>query len=275
MTQYKSSSDLKDLAKEKLTGKYGIAMFISPILQGILSISALLPAFFVLLSGSIAYTMTGNENSQLGFMVVYLILVILSSLLISVLNVGVVFFNLNLACGRLYRISDIFCGIRYHLGKALALSVMQILVAFVLMIPYVICGVAWSLNPDSLWIIGVCVSAIAYIVIMLYIQLCWSQSYYLLLDFPKTKALELLKLSTKIMKGHKKRLFYIRLSFLPLEFLCICSSYIGYLWYTPYVNMTNTLFFLDIMQPAKTEAVELVEAIKPEITETENASELY
>ncbi len=272
MTQYKSSSDLKDLAKEKLSGKYGISMFISPFLQTALSIAALFPAFFFLLLGYIVFSMTGNESSEVGFMVIYLILVILSSLLIGVLNVGVVFFNLNLACGRLYRISDIFCGIRYHLGKSLTISIMQILIALVLMIPYIICTIAWVANPDSLWILGVCVSAIAYIVMVFYIQLCWSQSYYLLLDFPKMKALELLKLSTRIMKGHKKRLFYIRLSFIPLEFLCMCSSYIGYLWYMPYTNMTHTLFFLDIMQPVKTEVIEPME---PQIIETQNASELY
>lgn len=183
-------------------------------------------------------------------MAIYLVLAVLCSFIIGVLNVGVTYFNLNLACGRTHKVSDLFCGFRYHFKRSLALSVMQTLPNVILAIPYVFCCIAWAMNPESLWLLGVCLSAIVYIVLLVYIQLCWSQCYYLLLDFPQTKAIDLLKLSTRIMNGHKKRLLYMQFSFIPLELLCICSSSIGNLWYVPYANMTYTLFFLDIMQPA-------------------------
>jgi len=277
MTQYKSSSDLKDLAKEKLSGKYGISMLVAPVLQGVLSIAIMFPALFVFFFGYIMFiVMTAindtstPENTLFGFIAIYLILVILCGFFIGVLNVGVAYFNLNLACGRTHKVSDLFYGFRYHFKRSLALSVMQTLPSFVLAIPYVFCCVVWLMNPDSFWILGVFLSAIVYIVLLVYIQLCWSQCYYLLLDFPQFKAIDLLKLSMRVMNGHKSRLLYIQFSFLPLEFLCMCSSSIGNLWYVPYANMTYTLFFLDIMQPtAQTQTTTTND------THAESASELF
>ena len=49
------------------------------------------------------------------------------------------------------------------------------------------------------------------------------------------------------MKGQKKRLFVLILSFIPITLLA-CLSLIGVLWLTPYVNMTYTIFYLNLMQ---------------------------
>ena len=51
------------------------------------------------------------------------------------------------------------------------------------------------------------------------------------------------------MKGNRKRLFLLELSFLPLMLLCILSFGIGFLWLEPYMQMTYTHFFLDLMNP--------------------------
>lgn len=268
MTQYKSSADLKDLAKEKLKGKFGISMLVSPVLHGVVSFVFLFPAFFLLffvyavvLTMETMHDVTPTESSLWLFIGIYILMILVCSLLIGILNVGIAYFNLNLACGRPHRASDLFCGFRYHFKKALALSAIQITVTFALLLPYIFCGVMCAITSETIWVIGMVLSMLLYLIILIYLQLCWSQSYYLLSDFPQTSAIDLLKLSTRIMKGHKGRLFYIQLSFLPLDFLCSCSSGIGELWCLPYKNMTYTLFFLDMMQPAK--------------DEIENASELF
>ena len=56
------------------------------------------------------------------------------------------------------------------------------------------------------------------------------------------------------MKGHKWRLFKLELSFLPLQIICMLSFGIGNLWLNPYMRMTYTEFFLDLMSPGKQEA---------------------
>jgi len=53
------------------------------------------------------------------------------------------------------------------------------------------------------------------------------------------------------MKGHKWRLFKLKLSFLPLQFICLLSFGIGNLWLNPYMRMTYTEFFLDLLNPEK------------------------
>ena len=53
------------------------------------------------------------------------------------------------------------------------------------------------------------------------------------------------------MKGQRMRLFLLELGFLPLMLLCILSFGIGFLWLQPYMQMTHTCFFLDLMNPRK------------------------
>ena len=50
------------------------------------------------------------------------------------------------------------------------------------------------------------------------------------------------------MVGHKGRLFYIYVSFLPLLLVAMLSCGIGLLWLIPYMNATQTEFFLDLIQ---------------------------
>jgi hypothetical protein len=51
------------------------------------------------------------------------------------------------------------------------------------------------------------------------------------------------------MKGNNLRMLYLHLSFLPLEFLGVCSLGVGFLWILPYLNVTKVLFFLNLMKP--------------------------
>ena len=90
---------------------------------------------------------------------------------------------------------------------------------------------------------GLCV----YIPISLGITL----SFYLALDFPEKTGKETLALCWHVMKGQRMRLFLLELGFLPLMLLCILSFGIGFLWLQPYMQMTHTCFFLDLMNPRK------------------------
>ena len=81
MTQYKSSSDLKDLAKEKLKGKYGISMLVSPVLQSAVTLVFLFPALFlfffvytVALTLETMQDITPSEGSMFAFMGIFLLL---------------------------------------------------------------------------------------------------------------------------------------------------------------------------------------------------------
>lgn len=49
------------------------------------------------------------------------------------------------------------------------------------------------------------------------------------------------------MRGHKGRLFYIQVCFLPLLFLAVLSCGIGMLWIAPFIYAVQTEFYLDLV----------------------------
>ena len=85
-------------------------------------------------------------------------------------------------------------------------------------------------------------------IISIYVSLMLSQVFYLMLDFPEYTASQLLKMSIRLMKGSKGRLFYIQLSFLPLILLSFLSCGIALLWIYPYMQATYANFYLDLIK---------------------------
>ena len=83
------------------------------------------------------------------------------------------------------------------------------------------------------------------------LELSLSMSYFLALDFPEKNAGDILRQGIHLMKGQKKRLFLMELSFLPLMFLCVLTIYVGFIWLIPYLYMTKVQFYLNLMNPEK------------------------
>jgi uncharacterized membrane protein len=69
---------------------------------------------------------------------------------------------------------------------------------------------------------------------------------YLLVDCPELSTLQCIKLSNRMMKGHKFDLFYLFLSFIGWGLLGILTLGIGYLWLTPYMSTAMASFYEDV-----------------------------
>lgn len=69
---------------------------------------------------------------------------------------------------------------------------------------------------------------------------------YLLKDCPKLSAVEVLRLSNKMMKGHKMQLFKLQLSFIGWLVLNMLTLGIGTLWLVPYMMTTMAVFYQDV-----------------------------
>lgn len=237
------------MAREKLSGKYGISMLVTPVIQFALAMACAIPLVIILMVYMVASTVGNSESNILVIAIIYLLTMIPYTILFGVLNTGISLFYLNIACGRKYSVSDMFYGFRVQFKKSLALSAVTVLASYACTFPYMVFYYLSLYDPQEIWTILMAISYIGAMIIYVPIQLSLSQCFYLLLDFPNHSTKELVKLSVQVMKGHKKRLFYIQLSFIPVQILCILSFYIGYLWAIPYMYMTNALFFLDIMKP--------------------------
>jgi uncharacterized membrane protein len=91
-------------------------------------------------------------------------------------------------------------------------------------------------------------AVILFYAVSILLSLIYQQAFYLLHDFPQYSAGELLHMSRKLMAGHKGRLFYIYVSFIPLILLSLLSCGIGLLWVSAYMTATRTEFFLNIIR---------------------------
>lgn len=251
MIQYASRAQLKEKARDQMAGRYGNAILLS-ICRGLIVFSL---SFAISMTFSMVVTvrvlMGGSGDTSLTEYLLLTACTTLLSIFAGVFQTGITLFYLNTACNRPATIANLFYGFKYLFKKSLGISAVLILLNTLCTLP---CNICYFLLRTGKGFDNVTM-AILYIVLMIigvgiYIPLALglSQSYYLLLDFPQYSATELMKLSFRIMKGHKWELFCLELSFLPLGFLCLLSFGIGTLWLVPYMNMTKTLYFLDLMQ---------------------------
>ena len=73
----------------------------------------------------------------------------------------------------------------------------------------------------------------------------YRQAIYILLDNPKKSALQCIRESKEMMKGHKGELFVMDLSFIGWSILSNIP-YVGYLaqiWTVPYINLSYALYY--------------------------------
>ena len=249
MDQYKKGFELKNMAKDKLESKYGgaiLIIFISALISGMvrLSVNSVCSATM-----NSVYAMTGSEGAATAVSLFFDAVLLLANIILGVMNLGITLYFLNLACGQPALVRDLFYGFKTDSRRVLAVSAAMVLCRTLCLSPGQYLSqnflayreISWLLYALAATAIGLCL----YVPVSLGISL----SFYLLLDFPQNSGRETLALCWRIMKGHRGRLFALELGFLPLMLLCILSFGIGFLWLEPYMQMTYTCFFLDLMNP--------------------------
>lgn len=249
MTQYKQNFELKNAAKDKLDGKYTGTVLI-------LVLSSLISNSVTLFIDSIGSATLDTVRQLSGFgaayviiLVVFNILLVLANIICTVMEVGITLYFLNIACSRPLSVKDLFYGFQNDPKKSLVIATAIVLCRLVCLWPFQYLtqnllrtrDLKWLLYAGAALVIGLCI----YVTVFLGISL----SFYLLLDFPQNSAKKTLALCWRTMRGQRRRLFLLELSFLPLMLLCILSFGIGFLWLEPYMQMTYTYFFLDMMNP--------------------------
>ncbi len=249
MNQFQSRAELKNTAKDILTGKYSLSILIF-LLKSTLTmffLSLILSLDLQLTSLITAFTHTADNPMA---SIVSQLIALLSSILFNIFNVGVCLFFLNAACGRPFSAANLFYGFQQDFGKSFCISAVTVLLNQICTCPADIMIYFYQKNGslDTLLLSKLLLASVIGLIIYTPISLGLSQCYFLMLDFPQYSAGKIIKLSFQIMKGQKLRLFCLQLSFLPLMLLCVASFGIGMLWLLPYMNMVYALFFLDLMK---------------------------
>ena len=79
----------------------------------------------------------------------------------------------------------------------------------------------------------------------------YAMTEYILADCPNVKATDALKLSMRMMNGHKWEYFVLHLSFLGWGLLSLCTlGILGVFYVSPYWNSTKAVYYLEIREEA-------------------------
>ncbi|MCU9814208.1 MULTISPECIES: DUF975 family protein [Paraclostridium] len=100
------------------------------------------------------------------------------------------------------------------------------------------------------FIIWICVfiGTILFVIPGIIVGIMFSQANYILAENPDKSAMECIKESARMMKGHKFDYFVLELSFIGWSVLCVLSLGIGFLWLVPYFEITLTNFYLKVKE---------------------------
>lgn len=94
--------------------------------------------------------------------------------------------------------------------------------------------------------IAVSIGTILFIIPGIIVSFMYSQVYYIMAQHPEMSVIEILKESSKIMKGHKMELFILELSFIGWIILTAITFGILGLYVLPYYSATLSNFYLTI-----------------------------
>lgn len=238
MKKYQKYYELKNAAKDKLDGKYGSAVlicFLASLLSGCISL--------------LVYLYIPTTKSLVLYYAIQGVSSLVLSWILGTLDLGITYFFLNAACGGPYSASDLFYCFRSDTAKTLVISGARALVSTLCLLPveYML-DICWY-DPSAGRILTMAAVCVACFCLYVYAGLGLTLAFFLLLDFPDRSSRDILRQSFQLIQGNRKKLLGLQLSFIPMELLCVCSLFVGYLWLTPYRNMTYTCFFLDLMNP--------------------------
>ena len=248
MKQYAKFYQLKNQAKDALGGKYGTAIWV--VLLGTL-IPGAIRMFANLLLSPFMPSAAGASNPgvQIPAFLFSAVVSLLLSILLGVFDAGIAYCFLKLACGQSCRIGDLFFGFQEDFKKFVTLSGTLAILNALCLFPYQYLLEEYLYTRNSQWLyLALGAMAIGFC-IYIPLELSLSMSYFLALDFPEKSAGDILRQGMRLMKGQKKRLFLMELSFLPLMLLCVLTIYVGFIWLIPYLYMTKVQFYLNLMQP--------------------------
>lgn len=234
-----TSAQLKQMARANLSNKWGIVI-------GFTLIQALI------ISALFMCTSLFQSATPLGI-TVYLIAALIVTLLTNLFNIGASYFYLNICRGREFRISDMFAAFKMNPDRFLIVGFILNLPSILFQIPGLLSAGASYTISDAFHIITRSAGySMAETVVMTLLSMFFGLAYYLMLDFPEMGALASMRLSTTLMRGNKWRYVYMfTFSFIGLKLLVALSFGIGYLWITPYIMMTRTYFYCDVLEQLK------------------------
>lgn len=235
MSKNRASAELKRLAKGQLLGRYG-GFIAAELIYGTIVAAILL------------FTTATVDTFSVTGAVIYYAVQFLVQIICCIFGVGMTYMYLQAIQNKSCYATDIFYGFRTHADKIIIIGFFLTAISYILMLPYVLFFWYYQQTSQAIFFLLGCICFVIGESISIYVNITFALSYFIVLDFPNSSAIETLKLSRKFMKGHKGRYLYISISFIPFWLLGFMSFGLGLLWVVPYMGMTFANFYMDLMQ---------------------------
>ena len=219
--------ELKRMARQNLSGRYGIPM------------AALLITGSIPMVAELPFSMLQKNSQPVSQTIIFYLAEFLISLLSVVLSAGMTQIHLSLARGKEYELNSVFFGFKNHPDRFILTGFLLTLMQIAALAPML---AAYFLfikpNKSLLTVIS--------LILTVFLQLLYTFPLYLLLDDPNLTPTQAIHDSRILMKKHKGRLFYIYLSFIGMQLLNLLTLGIGSLWIMPYQKQTLTNLYLEL-----------------------------
>lgn len=241
MSSLKSSSELKAISREQLTGNYKTTV-----------LSFLLFYVFTILASDII-SIASDMQSAFGVLL-YIILFLIGSSFLCVFAIGFAQMFLKLSCKKDIQVGDIFYGFKNNLNHYITISAVFISGTFLpVFISMWIVGIAQASSEAIVCFLYYALAA-AFLIFAMIILLKYSLVFFITLDFPQYDVKKVFKMSAYLMKGNQCRLLYIFVSFLPIYLLSFLTlpvgtiATLGSFWIAPYICATHANFYLNLIR---------------------------
>lgn len=236
MDNYKSTPQLKAIAKERSLGRYGTLIGANLI---IIAIQLFVTAITTISTGGSIILIVINN-----------LITLIVNILLGLLMSGKAYLYMNLLYSQTVQTSDIFYGLKQNPQKAVIIQSLFVIVDFLVTIPSQILLVLYEKQPSTTAIAYISLALSVGLIADVYVYLTYSQAFFILHDFPDRSAKEILATSRRLMKGNKFRLFYLNVSFIPLYILGAVAMFVPLLWVSVYRYATTCSFYQDLIAGA-------------------------
>ncbi len=229
-----TSKKLKSMAKGQLITKY-------PGLSG----ATLALIFFIVAMALLTNTLVPDTG---GLNALSVLCQVLAGIVEAILVYGYTAICMKAVCDMPFRVSDLFEAFKEGAWKPVVITEIMILgLLFALALPGSVFLVLYITSEKVVYmILSIALFALG-ILGYIYLDVVYSFRFMCLLDFPGRRAVEYLRLSRDILKGHFWKLLYIKLSFIPWKLVVLCSMGIAGLWLKPYFKATEINYYLYLM----------------------------
>ena len=229
-----SNAELRNMGKDALTGRWGIAVLITFLLTFLQQVSAIIPIIGTLIQWAIAGPLSvGYSRSFLG---IYRG---------ETVEAGALFSGFS----QFWRAFGIYFIVSLFISLAmLAAALPGGILALVIYIPEINGGGAPEENP--LFILGLFLAVVPAAAAGIYMYLRYSMVYFITSDYPDLGVFQVLDASKQLVDGHKKRLFWFYFSYIPWFFVGLLAFLVGVLWSITYLYAGLAAFYDDLGEEA-------------------------